>query len=305
VTPDHRAPWQQHLTLGPGDVFDLQVFGHPEMTRTNIVIGPDGRVSFFQIQDFPAAGYTVDELRSRFETELNKYFVAGVRTILTPAVLTSKKYYVLGKVVTEGAFVLDRPVTIVEAVARAKGLQTSSVGATSPEIADLSHSFLARRGQRMPVDFERLFHQGDLSQNIALEPNDYLYFAAATAQEVYVLGEVLTPSRVPIGSQASVLPAISASGGFTRRAYRQRVLVIRGSLQKPEAYAVDTRAILVGRTPDFKLQPHDIIYVNARPWIRVEELLDIAAQSFIESAVTVWSGANVPAVFSSPVLPQL
>src|SRR5262249_20516188 len=150
------------------------------------------------------------------------YFVGGVRTILTPAALTSKKYYVLGKVMAEGTFILDRPVTIIEAVARAKGLQTGTVGATSPEIADLAHSFLARGGQRLPIDFERLFHEGDLSQNIALEPNDYLYFAAASPQEVYVLGEVLTPSRVPIGSEASVLPVISASGGFTRRAYRQR-----------------------------------------------------------------------------------
>jgi protein involved in polysaccharide export with SLBB domain/capsular polysaccharide biosynthesis protein len=305
VSPNHRAPWQQRLTLGPGDAFDLAVFGHPEMTRTNLVIGPDGRVSFFQIQDFPAAGYTIDELRSKFETELSKYFVGGVRTILTPAVLTSKKYYVLGKVMAEGTFILDRPVTIIEAVARAKGLQTGAFGATSPELADFSRSFLARRGQRVPIDFERLFHEGDLTQNAALEPNDYLYFAAASPQEVYVLGEVLTPTRVPVAAHASVLLAISASGGFTPRAYRQRVLVIRGSLQKPEAYAVDTRAILAGRTPDFRLQPHDIIYVNARPWFKVEELLDIAAQGFIEAAVTTWTGENVPAVFTSPVLPQL
>ncbi len=82
------------------------------------------------------------------------------------------------------------------------------------------------------------------------------------------------------------------------------MLVVRGSLKEPQAYAVDAPAILAGRTPDFKLQPGDIVYVNARPWIKVEELLDIAAQSFIEAAVTAWSGEYVPALITEPILPH-
>jgi len=31
----------------------------------------------------------------------------------------------------------------------------------------------------MPLNFERLFQAGDLSQNIAIEPGDYLYFPPA------------------------------------------------------------------------------------------------------------------------------
>lgn len=298
--PLKRAPWQERLTLGPGDAFDLSVYGHPELTRTNVVVGPDGKISFMQVQDFPAAGATIDELRARLETELGKYFVGGVRTILIPTAFNSKKYFLLGKVVTEGAFVLDRPVTIIEAVARAKGLKAGPA-----EMTDLRKSFIIRQGKRLGIDLERLFQEGDLSQNIPLEPNDYLYFAPATAQELYVLGEVLSPGIVRLSSDPSVLGAISARGGFTPRAYRKRVLVIRGSLDRPQAFAIDAPAMLAARIPDFKLQARDIVYVNARPWIRVEELLDIAAQAFIEAAITEWSGANVPAVFTRPIFPNL
>ena len=49
------------------------------------------------------------------------------------------------------------------------------------ELTDLSRSFMVRHGQKLPVDFEKLFQQGDLTQNIAVEPDDYLYFASATA----------------------------------------------------------------------------------------------------------------------------
>jgi protein involved in polysaccharide export with SLBB domain len=302
-----RARWLERLTLGPGDSFDLSVFGHPDLTRTNLVVGPDGqaRVNLAQVEEIPVAGLTIDELRARLDQELAPFFTGGVRTIIIPNAFVSKKYYVLGKVTVEGVYILDRPITIVEAVARAHGLQSGAFDRNTLEATDMSRSFLARAGKRVPLDFAKLFYQGDLSQNVALEPNDYLYFAPAALQEVYVLGEILAPGRVVATSDATLLRAITARGGFTEQAYRRRVLVIRGSLQQPEAFAVDAPAILAGRIPDFKLEAKDIIYVNHRPWVKVEELLDVAAQAFIDSAVTVWVGGNVPAVFVSPVLPKL
>ncbi|MFO1499428.1 MAG: polysaccharide biosynthesis/export family protein [Verrucomicrobiota bacterium] len=304
VASTKRAAWQERLTLGPGDTLDVQVYGRPELTRTNLVVGPDGRISYLHLRDLTASGLTIDELRAQFDRELAKFYVTP-RTIIVPTGFNSKKYVVLGRVVAEGSFVLDRPLTIIEAVARAKGLQTSSAERGPMELADLGRSFLVRAGKRVPVDLERLFHDGDLSQNVAIEPGDYLYFAPTALRDIFVLGEILSPGAVGVGGEASLLAAISARGGFTERAWRKRVLVVRGSLQRPEAYAIDAPAILAGRIPDFKLQPGDIVYVNARPWIRVEELLDIAAQSFIEASITAWAGKSVPALFTSPVVPDL
>jgi protein involved in polysaccharide export with SLBB domain/uncharacterized protein involved in exopolysaccharide biosynthesis len=303
-TPIKRAPWQERLTLGAGDLLDISLFGRPELTRTNVVIGPDGRISYLQIQDFPASGLTVDELRADFDTQLNKYYL-GARSIIVPASFNSKKYFMLGRVANEGIFTLDRPLTIIEAVARAGGLRTAIFDRNLTEMADLGRSFLVRQGQRAPVDFARLFYGGDLSQNIALEPNDYLYFPPVSLDEIYVLGEVLSPGMVGSGPEMSLIKAISSRGGFTQRAYQKRVLVVRGSLQQPEAFAVDAPPILAGRTPDFRLKPRDIVYVNERPWIRVEDLLDIAVQAFIEAAVTTWSGRNIGPIITSPILPQL
>jgi len=57
---------------------------------------------------------------------------------------------------------------------------------------------------------------------------------------------------------------------------------------------VDVEAILAGRIPDFPLQPGDIVYVNARPWYRAEQILDSAVQSFLKSATSTWVNQNVP-----------
>ena len=38
------APWQQRLTLGPGDLVSLGIYGQKQFTRTLVPVGPDGRI---------------------------------------------------------------------------------------------------------------------------------------------------------------------------------------------------------------------------------------------------------------------
>jgi protein involved in polysaccharide export with SLBB domain len=202
-------------------------------------------------------------------------------------------------VAEKGTFPLDRPITIIEAVARAKGFETRMSGGDLVEATDFSRSFLARNGRHVPVDFEALFQRGDLSQNVALEPGDYLFFPSSGSGQVYVLGAVRGPGSASMTADATVLSAIADRGGFTDQAWRQRVLVIRGSLEHPQTFKVDLEAALTGLGPDFALRPGDIIYVSNRPWIRVEELLDHAASAFVESAVVAWTDLHVGPVGTS------
>ncbi|MFN7138001.1 MAG: polysaccharide biosynthesis/export family protein [Limisphaerales bacterium] len=300
ATRDHRAPWQQRLTLGPGDILNLGFFGETNLLKTEVPIGPDGRLSYLQATDVMAAGLTVDELREALDKELSRYYRAP-RTMVTPVAFNSKKYYVLGKVMRRGVFTLDQPITVLEAVARAEGLEAGMYNRNTVEMADLSRSFLVREGQRIPINFEKLFYEGDLSQNIAIHPDDYLYFPAANLKEVYVVGEVGAPGVVVHTANTTLMRALADRGGFNDRAFRSRVLVVRGSLNRPETFVIDVNAILDGRAPDFKLEAKDVVFVNQRPFIRAEELLDLAATAFIQGAVTSWTGANVGPVITSPI----
>ena len=292
--PDRRAGWQQHFTLGPGDILNFALFGQPDLNRSDVFIGPDGRVSYLQAQDIVAAGLTVDELRSRVDQELANFYRTP-RTIITPVSYHSKKYYVLGRVANRGVYPLDRPITVVEAVARAKGLETGLLAdnRNSIELADLQRSFIMRGGKRLAVNLEKLFQEGDLSQNVALEPEDYLYFAAANVQEVYVLGEVGLPGPLPWTANLTAVGAISGRGGFTQRAYKSRVLVIRGSLNHPQTFVVNVWKTNEGQALDMKLQPKDIVYVNYRPFIKAEDLLDLGITAFLQSVTVEWTGLHI------------
>jgi protein involved in polysaccharide export with SLBB domain len=282
VPPIKRADWQQRLTLGPGDTLNLQLFNMPDTTQTEVPVGPDGRISFLQARDIMAAGLTIDELRTKLDESLSKFY-QNPRTIITPAAYRSKKYVVLGAVANRGVYSFDRPLSVIEALARAGGVQTGVYGRDTIELADLGRSFLVRNGQRFPVDFERLFEQGDLAQNVPLAPDDYLYFAPASANEIYVLGQVMNPSVVAFLPRTSAMSVIAAAGGFTPQAFRSRVLVVRGSVTHPQTFVVDASDILSAKKPDFRLQARDIVYVGNSPWAKAEQVLDVAVTAFVQA----------------------
>ena len=291
VSPSQRAEWEKNLTLGPGDVLSFSLYGEPTLARNEVTIGPDGRVSFLEAHDVIASGLTVDGLRARLDDALGK-FRRSPRTIISPVAYRSKKYYVLGKVVQRGVYTLSRPTTVLEAIAQAKGIENGQVDYDVVDVADLQRASLMRSNKRIPIDFEKLFGGGDLSQNVQIEPGDYLYFPSADIKQVYVLGEVALPGPVTYRPDLSMLAAISSRGGFNAAAFKSHVLVVRGSLNHPETFVAG-----LGTTSDtmndFKLKPNDIIYVSWRPFYRGEELLDLAATAFVQAAVAGWTGSTV------------
>ena len=303
VTGKAGTTWTDHYTLGPGDLLNFALYGRPDLLRNDIAVQPDGNISYLQAAGIRAEGLTIAELRAKFDEALGQ-FHRRARVIISPSELRSKKYFVIGKVAVNGAFAMDRPVTIMEAMARAQGLETGIVEEKTVELADLGKSFLVRNGQRVPVDFEKLFLKGDTSQNIELEPNDYLHIASSGSNDVYVLGEVGRPGLQGYIAELSVLGAISARGGYSKTAYRERVLVVRGSLGKPQTFIVNTNDILKGRALNFRLQPRDIIYVNARPWQFAEEIVDIAVTTFFQGAASAWANRNLPNIITAPFVPQ-
>lgn len=313
------APWQQQFTVGPGDVFDVSLYNQPESLRSATIIGPDGRMSYLQAQDLEVAGLTIDEMRAKLEDSLKQFYLAP-RVVVLPVAFHSKKYFILGNVVQPGAFTLDKPTTIVEAIAKARGFVSGSQQRSSFTLADLSQAFLVRRqpnGEflRESVDFQKLFHQGGLEQNRTLAPDDYLYFPPLGLEEVYVLGEVGTAGAVPYTTELTLIGAIAARGGFKEAAFWQKILVVRGSLQQPETYVIDrsgvdqvratlavaapevttidTARTLRAAAPDFALKPRDIIYVSKKPWAKAEELLEAASSDFVRAVVVAWTGQNI------------
>jgi protein involved in polysaccharide export with SLBB domain len=296
--------WRERYELGPGDRLNVSFYGKPELKRELVTVTPDGCLTYLQANNVKVEGCTIDEARGVLEKELGRYF-REPRLVVVPAELRSKRYTILGTVPERGVYPLDQPVTVLEAIAKAGGIETGLFEHRAVELADYSHSFMVRQKRRLPVDFEALFLRGDLSQNVALEPGDYIFLASSVSNDYYVLGEVARPGFQGYSDDATVITAIAKRGGFTPSAYRERVLVVRGSLQQPETFVVNVNDTLKGNASAFRIQPKDIVFVSRRPWEKAEQLLDRAVITFMESAASSWASANVPAGIRHRILPKI
>lgn len=288
--------------LGVGDVLSIQFYGNPNLTRPQVTVAPDGTISYLAAISVPVAGLTIEEARLKLESSLANLY-RNPRLIITPLELASSSYTVVGMVKMTGVFAMDSPITVVEAIARAGGTESGLFDRRYVDLADLDRSFLIRDGRRMPVDFRRLLMEGDMTQNIALAPGDYIQIASALANDYYVLGSVGNPGREGFTAGASVVAAITKRQGFGDAAFRERVLVVRGSMTNPEVFVVNVREILRGAEPDFLLEPKDIVYVSNQPWHRPEQIVDRAFSTFLRSVTSTWTSANAPVIFNEPVLP--
>jgi protein involved in polysaccharide export with SLBB domain len=282
ISPVKTPAWQTRYTLGPGDTLNFSVYDRADLARENVQIAPDGTVSYLQAVAVRAQGLTLDQLRVRLEEELSKY-QKNVKVIITPSAVASKSFAIIGRVKKPGSYTLDRPTSVLEAIALAEGIQVGTVRSSAFEMADFERSFVARKGRKLNVDLARLYYEGDFSQNAYLEPDDYIYMASSLENEIYVLGEVREPGRRKMPVKLTLARAIAEAGGFTDAAYQVKVLLLRGSIHQPVTRVVNARDILEGRLADVPLENRDIIFVNRSPFELAERVLDTAVVTFMQT----------------------
>ncbi len=283
-----RAPTNL-FTLGPGDKVDIEL---PDETNslTTTVVGPDGKIYFGLLPGVDVWGLTLGQTRETLEHELAKYVRGQPMISVSLRDVQSKHVWLLGRFQTPGIYNMAAPTTILEAIAAAGGSQSfagqrqiSEGGPLGEDLADLQRSFIVRNGQMLPVNFERLMDKGDLSQNIYLQPDDFVYFAPAYAKEVYVIGAVTQPKPVQYVRGMTLMQAIAGAYGTVRDAWLAHVTIVRGSIAQPQVAFVNYYDIVKGKVPDVSLEPNDIVYVPLTRYRYLRKYVDVALNTFVAS----------------------
>jgi len=187
IDPSWLQPPIQLFTLGPGDKLEIELLGEPSSRNTTIV-APDGKIYFNLLPGIDVWGLTLAQAKQRLESELGKYVRQQPQVSMVLRGVESKRVWVLGRVQVPGVYPVAAPMTLLEAISMAGGtlglssFRDQSAAGMTEELADLRRSFVLRQGKLLPVDFQRLLNQGDVSQNIYLQPDDFVYFPAATAR---------------------------------------------------------------------------------------------------------------------------
>lgn len=295
IRPEWLRPSTEPYRLGPGDRVELEILGHTG-TRAVTFICADGKIYYDLLPGIDVWAMTIEEAKAKLQGELSKFYIHP-RLSLQLTQVESKRVWVMGRLNKSGVYPLDAPMTIIEAVARAGGLFTSRFSGTTEELADLNHSFLVRNGEMLPIDFQRLLRQGDTSQNIYLEPDDFIYLPSSLSSQVYVLGAVKGPRPLGYVDRMTLTTAIAKAQGTSADAYVSEIAIVRGSLATPRIGLIDFRSIVTGRQPDVLLQAGDIVYVPRSPYRTLERYARLITDTFVRTVAANEGGHAVDSTF--------
>lgn len=106
--------------IQPGDVLEISVWREENLLK-QVLVRPDGDISFPLAGNILAAGRSVDELQSLITEKLTKYMPDPVVTVSTLQ-LSGNKVYVIGKVARPGEIVANRYLDVVQALSVAGGM---------------------------------------------------------------------------------------------------------------------------------------------------------------------------------------
>jgi len=133
---------------------------------SEVLIRPDGGISFPLAGDLHPAGHTTAELTTMLEQRVRKLEPDAVVTVMVKAAV-GNRVYVIGKVTRPGDFPLSRPTDVMQAL--------SLAGGATP-FADTNAIRVLRRNGERQVSI--VFHYGEvergrrLDQNILLQSGD-------------------------------------------------------------------------------------------------------------------------------------
>ncbi|MGY8642105.1 MAG: polysaccharide biosynthesis/export family protein [Verrucomicrobiales bacterium] len=286
-----KAPTEAYR-VGPGDQLSIEVAEDANTLATTKVM-PDGMLYYDVADGVNVKGRTLSEISAALGESLKEDYLNPVVSV-NLADAQSQRFWTLGQVKRPGAYPIQKPTTLIDAISQAGGMfggQVDSRGDTQ-ETVDLDRSILIRDGDVLPVDFRSLIQNGDMKQNVYVQAGDYIYLPSVQNKAVYVLGEVSTPGPVYFNETPTLLSALASAGGTKKDAVVSKALIIRGSMSSPKVATININDVARGKIGDAALQAGDIVWVPRSAWTNMKSYVEAVVVRAAQ-AVAVSEGIGI------------
>ena len=152
--------------IGAGDILEITIWKEPDLSREEVLVRTDGKVSFPLLNDVQAAGLTPLEMKRNMEAGL-KEFISNPFVTITVRSPESQKIYILGEVLNTGEYPLTKNLTVLQAFALAGGF---TEWASKKEII-----LMRKEGNKEKIyriNYKSIIKGKDLGQNLTLKADD-------------------------------------------------------------------------------------------------------------------------------------
>jgi protein involved in polysaccharide export with SLBB domain len=197
VTPFYKNFFNNYR-LGPEDIISVEVFNQPRYSRANIIIPPSGRVSLSLIKGGVLVnGKTVDEVAEIIKKSYNEYIIDPQVTVSLEKAM-SYRYSVIGDVGQPGIRLMNKRITVSEAIAEAGGVLNTG---KKSGIRVLRRNESTGKLDQIAVNLSEIY-KGKAPDNVYLEPGDQIVVPGNTLKKIQTI-----MSLTPIASFARVFGA--------------------------------------------------------------------------------------------------
>jgi polysaccharide export outer membrane protein len=242
------------LTLGPGDLINVEVFDVPEL-KQEIRISDTGEAQLALLGKVHLAGMTVTEAQQLLAARLQaERFVVAPQVSLFVREYATQNVSVSGEVRKPGVYQMLGPRTLLQLVAEAGGLTETA----SPKVL-----------VRHVSGEEELIDATDANpawRSKLLRPGDTVVMRRAGI--AYLVGDVARSGGYLMqdGGTLSVAQLVALGGGTLHTAKASHAKLVRKSGDRRQEIELDVPQILRGRAPDLQLQADDILFIPNSAW---------------------------------------
>lgn len=166
-----ERPAASEYQIGPGDHLQVFVYQSPTLSMGDVPVRPDGRLSLPLIPDLVATGRTPSQLAADISVRLKEFVKdPNVSVIVRSFVGTfDRQIRVIGEATEPMALNYSDRMTVLDVMIATKGLTKYASG---------NSAIILRRAngkqETLKVRLTDLLKEGDVSQNVDMQPGDTL-----------------------------------------------------------------------------------------------------------------------------------
>lgn len=159
------AAERQNYRLRPGDLVQVSVWGEDKLQKESLVL-PDGSITYPLAGRVEVVGLTSTEAENRIAEKLKSYLLDPHVSVVVSSI-AGNVAYVVGKVIKPGQVTMVGPITVLDALSVAGGLDKF---ADSGGIKVIRNTTKGKKA--IPIYYDYLIRGERLESNITLSPGD-------------------------------------------------------------------------------------------------------------------------------------
>ncbi len=244
--------------LGPDDVLQIKVLKEENLDKT-VTVSSDGFITYPLLGDLRVEGLSTGHVDDQITALLAQDYLVDPEVIVEVVKQRSQNVYIMGLVKQPGYHEIVGDQRLLGTLLSAGGPVSFDTEARLLRLpkGDLLGTESVDTISPVLIDLQRLFVEGDQSQNVILRDGDVLMVAKKNTGDVgagapaelgpnqfYVVGSVANPGVYTYKQDDTVLDAILRAGGFTEFASRNSTKVVRDSNGKTRTFQVRMKDVM-------------------------------------------------------------